>query len=72
MYCVFYKWTSDNIAYIAYIAYIALRILRNIALRCVALRCVFYSKPLPAGTAKLVGCTMNHGRFPSGFPTQIP
>ena len=36
VYCVFYKLTSANIAYIAYIAYIALRILRNIALRCVA------------------------------------
>ena len=33
MYCVFYKLTTANIAYIAYIA---LRILRNIALRCVA------------------------------------
>ena len=32
-YCVFYKLTSANIAYIAYIA---LRILRNFALRCVA------------------------------------
>ena len=37
VYCVFYKLTSANIAYIAYIA---LRILRNIALRC-----VFYNKP---------------------------
>ena len=36
VYCVFYKLTSAHIAYIAYIAYIALRILRNIALRCVA------------------------------------
>ena len=33
VYCVFYKLTS---AHIAYIAYIALRILRYIALRCVA------------------------------------
>ena len=36
VYCVFYKLTSAHIAYIAYVAYIALRILRNIALRCVA------------------------------------
>ena len=33
VFCVFYKLTSANIAYIAYIA---LRILCNIALRCVA------------------------------------
>ena len=25
-----------------------------------------------SGTARLGGCTMNNGRFPSGFPTQIP
>ena len=37
VYCVFYKLTS---AHIAYIAYIGLRILGNIALRC-----VFYNKP---------------------------
>ena len=25
-----------------------------------------------SGKARLGGCTMNYGRFPSGFPTQIP
>ena len=47
VYCVFYKLTSANIAYIAYIA---LRILRNIALRC-----VFYNKPKYLSPAKIKG-----------------
>ena len=58
VYCVFYKLTS---AHIAYIAYIALRILRNIALRC-----VFYNKPCHSSSNILQWIS---GKLCLGFPS---